>query len=167
MGRIPEASTKVVNEKQQVTPEWRNYWRRVEADVAAALQALTGQTSTTPTTDDDTDNTVQLASKSQVWVEAAYIELPEDKDYPFIALNYTGTITSVVTEAQSGSCTVQVLIGATALGGGTNSASTTRDTVAHSSSNDLADGDDVTIRISSNSDCEGLSVTLKGTQTLA
>jgi hypothetical protein len=59
-------------------------------------------------------------------------------------------------------------INGNALGGTANSASTSEQSQAHSSSNSVAADDDVEVTFSStSSDCENLAATLKGTRTLA
>ena len=155
---LPDLSSKVVEPTTgRLEPIWATYLRKLQNDVASALSALTG---------DDDEVAVVYADKEQVLTLPSYIELPDDQDYLFSSLGITGTITSVVTECVSGSCTLTVLIGSTALGGSSNSVSTTRATEAHTSNNAIAATDDLTIRVSGNSSCEGLSVTIKGSQTL-
>lgn len=107
------------------------------------------------------------AAKTQSDFQAVYIEFADDKEYPFVDWAWDFEIEEVSTVAQSGTCTVTIEINGTPLGGSANSASTTPDTEVHSSDNVVEDGDTVAIVVSSNSSCEGLSVTLRGTRTLA
>lgn len=74
-----------------------------------------------------------------------------------ISMDRAFKITKVTTDCISGSCTFEVRIGSTALGGGSNAVSTTRQTKSHSTSNEGAVGDDINIVITSNSSCVGLS----------
>ena len=107
------------------------------------------------------------AAKSQPWSESFIIELPEDKDYPFLKLGYAAVWTEVETDALSGSCTLTVKIGATPLGGTANAASSSRETQAHTTANTMAATDDLTFTVSANADCQMMSVTLRGTRTFA
>lgn len=152
--KLPDASSLVVDENRRLTTPWRDALASVMRQLTSINSSLT-----------DVDGS--KASTDQTYAESAYIEYPTDKDYQFVAMGFDGTIEEVVTETESGTCTVTVLINDVALGDGSNAASTTRDTVAHTSANTLADGDDVTIQVSSNSAAVGLSVTLRGSRTLA
>lgn len=86
----------------------------------------------------------------------------EDGTY-HLALNtpFAMEITAVTTDCDTGTCTAQVRINGTPLGGTSNSVSTTEQTQAHTSANNAAVGDDVTLVISSNSGCEGLRLSMK------
>ena len=77
------------------------------------------------------------------------------------------TITEVTTICTTGTCTVTVEINGTPLGGSANSASTSEQSQAHSSANEVEAGDTVEIVISSNSGCEGLTVDVAATIVLA
>ena len=95
------------------------------------------------------------------------IEAPEDKTYPVIQKAASAfTITETTTRCTTGTCTVTITINGTPLGGAANSASTTEQSQAHSSANEVAAGDTVAIVVSSNSGCEMLSVSIAGTVTL-
>lgn len=113
------------------------------------------------------DATSDKALKAQDWSESLIIEFPDDGDYVFPGWFKGETVTSVITECDAGTCTLTVKIGSTALGGTANSVSTSRDTEAHSTNNVSADGDDLVLTVSANSSCERMSVTLRGTRTLA
>jgi hypothetical protein len=96
-------------------------------------------------------------------------QFPEDVTEN-LALNlaYAWTITKVTTKTRAGTATVTVKIGGVALGGTANSASTSEQEQEHSSSNVAAAGSDVQATLSSvSSDCEGLSIAIEGTRTLA
>ena len=77
------------------------------------------------------------------------------------------SITSVTTRSATGTITLTVKIGTTALGGATSPISTTEVTRAHSSANVLGLGADLVFTFSSNASCEEATVTLGGTLTLA
>lgn len=106
------------------------------------------------------------ASNVQPWAEAAFIEYPAEKDYTFVALSIDGTITEVVAQSDTGTCTVTVLIDGTELGGDASAVTTTKTSTGHASNNTLTPGQDVVLRITSNSGAEGVAVTLRGTRNL-
>jgi len=93
---------------------------------------------------------------------------PEDKAYVVIGKSaYAFTITEVTTKSVSGSCTVTIEINGTPLGGTANSASSTEQSQAHTTANEVAAGDTVEIVVSSNSTCVDLTVDIAGTMTLS
>lgn len=90
------------------------------------------------------------------------IMFPEDTDYRLIVNIPSGkVIESTTTKSGSGTCTATFKINSTALGGTANSVSTTEQTQSHSSENEMAEGDDLVLTVSSNSSCEKLSFTVK------
>jgi hypothetical protein len=96
------------------------------------------------------------------------IPAPEDKSYVVIQkAAYAFTITEVTTITASGSCTVTVEINGTPLGGTVNSATTSEQSQAHASANEVAAGDTLEIVVSSNSSAEDLTVDIAGTRDLA
>lgn len=108
------------------------------------------------------------AAKTQTWEQSWLIEFADDKDYRVVVNSALArTITSVTTRSSTGTCTLTVKIGTTALGGTANSVSTTEQTQAHSSANAVAVGDDIVLTVSANAGAEGVSVTLTGSLTLA
>lgn len=108
------------------------------------------------------------ASVTQTFEQSWIIEYPEDKDYRVVVnAALARTITSVTTKSSTGTCTLTVKINSTALGGTANSVSTTEQSQAHSSANEIAAGDDLVLTVSSVSSCENVSITVSGTLTLA
>lgn len=97
----------------------------------------------------------------------AFVEYPEDKDYPLLLnTRFPGTITKVTTKTSDGTATVTVKIGSTALGGTANSASTSEQEQTHSSDNSFSAGDDVKFTVSSaSSDLTDLQVMVYYTRT--
>jgi hypothetical protein len=77
---------------------------------------------------------------------------------------FAGSITSLRTKTQSGTCIVTGKIGTVALAGPPNSASTTAQTQTHAGSNVFAVGDTVKVTISSNAAAKDLEITFKGVQ---
>lgn len=95
------------------------------------------------------------------------IETADNKTYRVIGNSAQAfTITGVSTVSSVGTCTVTVQINGTPLGGGANAASTTPQTKSHTSANEVAVGDAVSIVVSSNAGCEGLTVDIAGTMVL-
>jgi len=78
---------------------------------------------------------------------------------------YGYQITKVDAKCASGSCTVTIKIGGTALGGGSNSVTSTLSSVSHTSNNEIAAGGTSTVTVSSNSSCQGLRLTIWYTRT--
>lgn len=108
------------------------------------------------------------AAKTQTWEQSWLIEFADDKDYRVVVNSALArTITSVTTRSSTGTCTLTVKIGTTALGGTANSVSTSEQTQAHSSANAVAVGDDIVLTVSANAGAEDVSVTLAGSLTLA
>jgi len=96
-----------------------------------------------------------------------YIGTVADKDYRIVLkAPHAGTITETTTRSESGTCTATFKVNTTALGGTTNSASTSEQSQAHSTSNTFAEGDDIVLTLSSNSSCLGLSFMIKYTRAL-
>lgn len=110
----------------------------------------------------------EKAARSQTWEQAFFIQYPENGDLRLVLnAQVARTITSVTTRCTTGTATLTVKINTTALGGSTNSVSTTEQTRTHSSANAVAVGDDIVFTFSSVSSCEGVSILLAGTLVLA
>jgi hypothetical protein len=77
----------------------------------------------------------------------------------------TGSINSTTTRCVSGTATATFKINSTALGGSTNSVSSTEQNRTHTTSNAFVPGDDIVITISSNSSCVDLSFNIEYTRT--
>jgi len=155
---IPHADERIALEDGRINKTWYD-----------RLQALfTQYRQTNRDLSDTSGGLTTKAAKAQAWSESVIIEFPDDGDYVFPAFFARATtITEVVTECDDGTCTLTVKINSTALGGTANSVSTTRDEQAHTDDNVAADEDDLVLTVSSNSACERMSVTLRGTQVLA
>ena len=149
---IPTSTEAVIDQQTgHMKPSWRTFFEALRKRFATAEGDLAGRPVTTQTV---------FGS----WL----IETPEDKDYRLIVnVPHAFTITSVTTIATAGTATATVKINSTALGGTANSVSTTEQAQAHSSANAMAAGDDLVLTLSSVSSCEGLSITIAGTQELA
>lgn len=99
--------------------------------------------------------------------EPCFIETPDDKTYDIIPdAKFAFEINETTTDCSTGTATVTWKINGVALGGTANSASTTKQTQAHTSANTVAVGDVVSITVSANSSCENLATTYKYTRTL-
>lgn len=98
---------------------------------------------------------------------SGYIKVPAAQTYLLVVeIPHGGTITSVSTKSESGTCTATFKVNTTALGGTANSVSSTQNDQAQASSNTFAAGDDINVTISSVSSCVGMSFTIKYTRTL-
>jgi hypothetical protein len=108
-----------------------------------------------------------LSGKIQPWAIHLVFDYPEDGATVLIDAPYARTITKVSTQTNAGTATVTVA-GSGTLNGGTNSATTTRLSVMHSSGNGVDEGGNLTVTLSStSSNCAGLSVTISGVYSLA
>lgn len=97
------------------------------------------------------------------------IRFPEDKTYVIVLDSKTPkTLTQLSTKTRVGTTTLTPKIGSTTLGGGASSATTSKASVTHSSSNAMSSADTLNFVLSSTStDCEDLSFTLKYTRTVS
>lgn len=99
---------------------------------------------------------------------AGLIEVPGNRDYRLIVNSPVAmTINETTTRSADGTCTATFKINTTNLGGTANAVSTTEQTQAHASANELAIGDDLVLTVSANDDCEFMSFNIKTTRTLA
>jgi hypothetical protein len=95
--------------------------------------------------------------------EPIFVEIPQDGTKEIIIdRGFAGTIDSVSTKCQSGSCTVAVLVDGAAIGAG-NSATTSLQTLAQEAA--FGDGSTWALSISFNAACIGLSVNIGYTRT--
>lgn len=94
---------------------------------------------------------------------------PENKTEEIICNNFVGkTLLSLSVHTGAGTATLTPKIGSTTLGGGANSATTSRSTVNHTSANVMAAGDILNFVLSSvSSDCVDLAWSLKYTEDLS
>lgn len=95
------------------------------------------------------------------------IPFPANKDYRLVLdASAERTITEVVTRSVSGTCTAQVKIDSTALGGTANSVSSSEQKQAHSSANVWGAGQDLVLTVSANASCVDMTLTVKTVRTL-
>lgn len=91
--------------------------------------------------------------------ERIYIPTVANQDYNIVLeMLQPGIVTELITQCESGTCTVTGKVNTTALGGTANSASTTFEKQQHTTSNAYLAGDKLIITVSSNSSCLGLTV---------
>jgi len=149
-----------------------------------------------PTVNDDTGDGYQIGSYwvnattghlyfatavtlgAAVWKRADFATLQQEcinaqittvanKDYQvMLDAPYGGTITSIVTQSASGTCTLTGKINTTPLGGTANSVSSTKTSQAHSSANTFVAGDKIVLTASANSACTDMAVTIKFNRTI-
>lgn len=104
----------------------------------------------------------ELTGSSGDEMMSGYIGSPTAKDYKVVVrAAHGGIIQETTTIAESGTGTVTFKINTNALGGTANSASSSEQTRAHSSSNVFAPGDDIVVTPSSLSSLVGLSFTIR------
>jgi len=151
---LPDNSAALVDKSGRLVPVWRRFFEAFGKSLTDLDDSASGLSSS-------------KAAASQPFSESLLIEVPSDKDYTFLSLAINGDITSVVTQCASGTCTATVKINELALGGTANSVSTTKVTQEHSVRNSIRDGDSVTVTISATASATDVSITLRGTQTLA
>ena len=90
------------------------------------------------------------------------IRAPEAKTYEIILDSQTSrTITKLTTKARVGSAVITPKIGSTTLGGGASTATTSKSSVTHTTSNAMTSGDELSFVVSSvSTDCEDVAFTL-------
>lgn len=154
---IPTAGETFVLEDGRPNPTWWRFFQRL----GSQFNQTTRDLSATDT------GLATKAAKSQPWSESVIIEFPDNGDYPFLKLGYSASWTEVETDCLSGTCTLTVKIGSTPLGGTANAVSTSRQTQAHTTANSMAATDDLVFTVSANASCQRMTVTVRGTRTLA
>jgi hypothetical protein len=132
------------------------------ADFTAAGRALV----------DDADapaqrTTLSAAARAQTSYLSFYVPTVSDGDVFIAPVDFPGTVTKVITQSASGTCTLTGKINTTALGGTVNSVSGTKTSQAHASANTFAAGDNLVFTASANATCAGMRVTVAVTRTLA
>jgi hypothetical protein len=108
------------------------------------------------------------AAKTQVFAMPGFISVGVSGDTRIVInIPFAGTITKVTTRCTSGTATMTVKVNTTALGGSTNSISSSEQTQAHASSNTFVVGDDIVITLSSVSSVVNITYMIEGTITLS
>ena len=134
---IPQPSA-LNDAKGQTTTHGYRYFESLDKSARSAIAALANL-------DSRTDRDVLT------------ISYPANQAYPIeIAAPFGYTINKTQSKCTSGTCTLTFTIGATALGGGANSVSSTLQAKTHTSDNVVAVGDTLTATVSANSSCVGL-----------
>jgi hypothetical protein len=106
-------------------------------------------------------NIATLATASH----CALIEAADDKDYIiWLRTPFAGSITRTTVKSSTGTCTLTVKVNTTAVGGSAHSVSSTEESIARSTTNTFAAGDDFRITIASNSAAEDVSVSIDYTR---
>lgn len=114
---------------------------------------------------DDAGTDVQLGtSGTEPFYGTIYIETVANQDYELsFDMPFAGTVTTLRTKSQAGTCTVTGKVNTTALGGTANSASSVASEQAHASANTWSKGDTLKVTISANSACTDLEIAWIGT----
>lgn len=149
---LPNATAPLVEQQTgRIEKTWYSFLERVSKQLFGNEEGLSEQAAA-------------FKTEFGAWV----IEFPDDKTYRLIInAPYGFTITSVTTVSDTGTCTATVEINGTPLGGTANSVSSTEQEQPHSSDNVVAVGDTVSVVITSNSGCEGMTLVITGTRTLS
>jgi hypothetical protein len=93
------------------------------------------------------------------WIKIGTVATVADGDYNFIPnVPHAGAITAIRTIADSGTCTLTMKVGSTALGGTANSVSSSNQEQAHTTSNTFSIGNLIKGTVSSNSACTNMTV---------
>ena len=143
-----------------------------DVDGAAYVDVATATAGNTPTFNllsTTTKGGAGIAVVTQTIGASFTFKAPENETVALILnAQFAWTITQTDTITEVGTSTVTVKIGTTALGGSSNSASTSLNTQAHSSSNSVASTNQINATFAStSSDCENLCLSIWGTRTLA
>lgn len=97
---------------------------------------------------------------------AALIQTPTNTDYALVGpIPHGGTITKTFTKCVSGTGTAQFKVNTTALGGGTNTVSSTQNTTTHSTTNTFSAGDTISLTMSSVSSVSYMNFLIQYTRT--
>lgn len=153
MAKKPLQSVPVVDPKTGlIDRSWDLYLREQDQERASTAQGLAD---------------LSLPNGQQPWAMPLLFQYPDAVDYDFLDMPYGITILEVAVKTRVGTATVTVA-GDGTLSGGPGSATTTQSVVTHATGNTVAAGNKIRITITAlSSDCEGLSVTLKGSYALA
>lgn len=109
--------------------------------------------------------TLSAAGLTQTDFLSVLIPAPEDKTYRIVTkLPYAITITEVVSDCATGTCTATIKNDGVAIDGTANSVSTTEQSQSHAEA--VSAGADIDVTISSNSAAEDVSLMIKFTRTL-
>lgn len=109
---------------------------------------------------------VSYVLPTQTFFQSFYVPSVTDGTVAIIPMDVSGTITKVITQSTSGTCTITTSIEGASLGGGISSVSSTKSTVTHNSINTFSAGSDIMIVASANSSCVGLRITIAFTRQL-
>lgn len=111
--------------------------------------------------------TFQSAVITYVDAIAGVILVPANQDY-IVSINtpFAFTADAMTTQSASGTCTLVTLKNTTAIGGLSNSVSSSKVVATATSGNSFVAGDDVRLRVSSNSSCQNLAFSLKITRSI-
>jgi len=112
--------------------------------------------------------TLDVPDKDQTLQWSGMIETPADKTYHIsVDTAFAGTITEVVTDADSGTGTWTCSVNATPLGGTANSVSSAETAQAHASANTFVAGDEISYAITSNSALDDMRFKIEYTRAFA
>lgn len=150
---LPDQRARFINTDGTPTPEFFKWLLAADASVKATVDFI--------------DTPVPTPEFELIEEFSVFIAFPANKDYK-LALDAAEEreVYEVVTICESGTCTVTIKTDSTALGGTANSASSTQQIQTHSSANTWNVDEDLVATISANSNCVGLTVTVKTRRTI-
>jgi hypothetical protein len=151
--RVPPPSHRVAGQSGKMDMEWyKQQQRQAREAVSTAADVTAVEADVTSLADDS---------------RGAFIEIVDNKDYTiWQRMPFAGSITRTTTKASTGTCTLTVKINAGAVGGAAHSVTSAEESIARTTSNTFAAGDDLVLTVASNSSCENLAVSVDYTRTL-
>jgi hypothetical protein len=154
--RLPASGHAVV--ANPATGKMDSTWYKMQK--RQAREAVTAEETATTTT----TNVTTLSSDSR----GAFIEYPDAKDYTlWQRIPFAGTIDRTTVKTSAGTATVTVKVNTTAVGGSAHSASSAEESIARTTTNTFAAGDDFVVTVASVSSAENLAVSIDFTRTMA
>ena len=155
---LPEPFQRVVSpETGLIDPDWYRWF-----------QALVDYAQDMSVTDDINTELADKAGLAQVDCWSDFIIKAGNGDIVVVQkVNFAGTITSIVTDCDAGTCSVQAKIDGVSVGVANNSVSTTETEQMHSAANTFTAGQTISYTISSNSGCLGARVQINYSRNLA
>lgn len=147
---IPEADVRLTKEDGQPSDAWYPIFLLW----AAAFNALG------PAIEEGLEPKATKVGQTDAWDGCVLVAA--NQAYPLVQKSAKArTITEATFKSSSGTCTATLDINGVPLGGGANSVSSVEQSIAHSSANELAEGDTLTLTISANSTALNVSFSIK------
>jgi hypothetical protein len=151
--RVPPPSQRVAMASGKMDLDWyKGEHRKAREAVSTAADITAIEADVTALADDS---------------RGTFIETVANKDYVlWQRVPFAGSITRTTTKAVSGTCTLTVKINAGAVGGAAHSVTSAEESIARTTSNTFAAGDDIVVTVSANAACVDLAMSVDYTRTL-